>query len=151
MQDEKEIARINRFLCFVSPIVIAQVKMLLQAAGMDIEQEGHGLDTAFCIRSGGKEAKFFMYNLLLEIATIDRDEEPLRFDGRLCDFEYFLAKMTRLLHGKLWILLQILREEDMEAAIQNLSRNARQHERIRIWRFDDKRPASGPPKSVGAD
>jgi len=138
MQDEKEIARINRFLCFVSPIVIAQVKMLLQAAGMDIDQEGHGLDTAFCIRSGGKEAKFFMHNLLLEIATIDRDEEPLRFDENLRDFVFFAAKTARLVESKLNVLSHLFGQEDVDAAIENISQNAEQYERIRIWRFDGK-------------
>jgi len=138
MQDEKEITRINRFLCFVSPIVIAQVKMLLQAAGMDIEQEGHGLDTAFCIRSGGKEAKFFMHNLLLEIATIDRDEEPVRFDGRLCDFDYFLAKTAHLLQSKLRILVSLFEKDDFQQAIESICKDTKQYERIRIWRFDGR-------------
>jgi hypothetical protein len=110
--------------------------MLLQVAGMDIEQEGHGLDTAFCTRSGGKEAKFFMHNLLLEIATIDRDEEPLRFDENLRDLDYFAAKTARVVESKLNVLFHLLGQDDVEAAIENIAQDAKQYERVRIWRFD---------------
>lgn len=140
MQNQNEIAKINKFFGFVSPIVIAQLKMLLQAAGVHVGQEGHGLDTAFCIKSGGKEAKFYLHNLLLEIATIDRDEEPLRFDERLQDFDFFIAKTAHVVQSKLAVLFHLLGQEDVDAAIENISQNAKQYERIRIWRLDQKPP-----------
>jgi len=138
MQDQKEIAKINHFLSLLLPIVVDVIRTIFQSFGWQVEEEGCGLDLAFSIKSGEKELKFFMRNLLLEIATIDRDENTLRFDEELHDFDYFLAKTARLTQSKLQVLFHLLGEEDVDAAIENIIQIAKQYERIRIWRFDQK-------------
>jgi len=140
MQNQKEIAKINHFLSLVLPIVVDVVRTILQSFDCQIKEEGHGLDLAFSIKSGEKEIKFFMHNLLMEIATIDRDEDPLRFDENLWNFDFFLAKTVRLTQNKLQVLFHLLGEEDVDAAIENITQDAKQYERIRIWRFDQKKP-----------
>ena len=139
MQGRNETTRINKFLSTVSPIVIGQVKMILQSAGLHVEEKGHGSDLVFIIKSGEKEVSFSPYNLLLEIATIDRDEVSLRFDENLRDFSFFLDKTARIAQGKLKVLFHLLREEDVEKAIDNISQDATQYERIRIYRFNKKK------------
>jgi hypothetical protein len=136
MQNQNEIRRINHFIDFASPIVVTHVKMLLQAIGAEIQEQGHGLEMAFLIKSGKKELKFFLQNLFLEIATVDRDESPMRFDEMLHDFDYFLSKMTRLAQSKLRILFRLLAEDDVDKAIESIGQDAKLYERIRIWRFD---------------
>lgn len=136
MQDQMEIAKINAFLSLVSPIVVSVVRTILQTLNFDVEQEGTGPELAFSIKRDEKEAKFYLQNLLLEIATIDRDEEPLRFDENLRDFDYFLAKTSRTVASKLNVLFHLFGEQDMEAAIESIARDAKRYERIRIWRVD---------------
>ncbi|HUU16298.1 MAG TPA: hypothetical protein VMW72_04045 [Sedimentisphaerales bacterium] len=145
MQDQNEFTRINRFLRMVSPIVISQVKMILQSAGLQVEEKGSGSELIFIIKSGEKEIHFSPYNLLLEIASIDRDEMPLRFDENLEDFGFFLDKTARLTQSKLHILFKLLAEDDVEKAIDNISRDAEQYQRIRIWRFDQENPSPQRP------
>ncbi|MCX5637382.1 MAG: hypothetical protein NTX52_06785, partial [Planctomycetota bacterium] len=70
--------------------------------------------------------------------TIDRDAQPLMFDENLRDIDYFLAKMARLIQSKLNVLFQLLGQEDMDAAIESITKDSKQYERIRIWRFDNK-------------
>jgi hypothetical protein len=140
MQNQKEIAKINHFLSLVLPIVVDVARTILQSFDWQVKEEGHGLDLAFSIKSGEKEIKFFMYNLLMEIATIDRDEDPPRFDENLRDFDFFLAKTVRLTQSKLQVLFQLLKEENVDVAIENITQDAKQYERIRIWRFDQKKP-----------
>ena len=142
MQNQKEITQINNFLRFTAPLIISQVKMLLLSTGMEVKEEGRGADLAFVVKSGEKEIKFFLQNLLLEIATVDRDEKSLRFDKRLRDFDFFLAKSAQHIESKLRILFQVLSEDDIDVALENLSRCADQYERIRIWRFDKDKPTS---------
>ena len=151
MQDSEQNIKIAGFLRVALPVVADVVRTFLQALDWEVQEEGRGLDSAFTIELGEKKIKFFMHNLLLEIATVDRDENPLRFDEGLRDFDYFLAKTTRIVGGRLWILLQLVSQDDVEAAIEKLSRKAGQYERLRIWRFDDKGPASAPGKSAAAD
>ncbi|MHC4536924.1 MAG: hypothetical protein ACYS6K_23500 [Planctomycetota bacterium] len=138
MQDRNEISRINRFLHMASPIVIGQVKMILQSTGLQVEEKGSGSELVFIIKSGEKEIHFSPYNLLLEIASLDRDHVPLRFDENLQDFGFFLDKMARLTQSKLQILFKLLAEKDVEKAIDKISMDAEQYQRIRIWRFDQE-------------
>jgi len=132
MQNQNEIAKINYFLCVVSPIIVGHMKMLCQSTGAKVREQGRGLDLFLLIKYGKKKIKFFLHNLFLEIATVDRDDDPLRFDERLREFDFFLAKMTRLAQNKLKILFHLLLEEDVDAAIENISQNANEYERIRI-------------------
>jgi len=140
MQNQNETAKINHFLCVVSPIIVGHMKMLCQSTGAKVREQGRGLDLSLLIKSGKKKIKFFLHNLFMEIATIDRDDDPLRFDERLRDFNFFLAKMTRLAQNKLKILFHLLLEEDVDAAIEDIGRDAKQFERVRIWRFDQQKP-----------
>ena len=139
MQNQKEIERINHFLYLVSPVVAKVVERFLESSGCQIQQEGRGLELAFSIKKGKKEVKMYLQNLLLEIATVDRDEEPLRFDENLRDFDFFLTKTVRLTESKLKILFHLLGEDDVEAAIEKISLDAKQYERIRIWQIDQKK------------
>ena len=138
MQEQIETAKINRFLANVGPIVVEVTRAVLQVRGCEVEEEGSGLDLAFSIKSGQTELKFYLQNLLLEIVTVDRDQEPLRFDEGLRDFDYFMAKMARAINSKLCVLFHLLKEDDFETAIENVCKDAKNYERIRIWRFDEK-------------
>ena len=139
MNDLKEFERINRFLFFVSPMVVRSVKSQLQSTGMQVTQKGRGLGAAFSIKKNGREAKMYLQNLLLEIATVDRDQQPLRFDENLRDFDFFLAKTARLVESKLKVLFHLFTEEDVDTAIENIAKNGKQYERIRIWQIDQKK------------
>jgi len=139
MQDKKEIEKINRFLCMVIPVITEIVKTIFQSLDCEVNQRGHGLDLVFSIKYEEKVAEFYLHNLFLEIATIDRDEEPLRFDKGLRDFDYFLAKTACTVASKLNVLFHLFGEEDVDRAIENITRDAQQYQRIRIWRFDQNK------------
>jgi len=141
MQEPKEIAKINNFFSMVLPLVTELVGAILQSSGAEVKREGSGLDTAFSISCGEKGAKFFLHNLLLEIATLDRDEEPLQFDERLRDFDFFLAKTANAIQSKLRVLFHVLEKNDIKAAVESISRDAKLYERIRIWQFDQGKAA----------
>jgi len=105
-------------------------------AGTDVYKDDPlgGLDLTFSISAGEAQVKFFLHNLFLEIATVDRDEDPLRFDERLRDFDFFLCKTADLIQSKLRILLHLMEEEDIEAAVKKIQADAADYERVRIWR-----------------
>jgi hypothetical protein len=72
----------------------------------------------------------------MEIATVDRDENPIRFDENLRAFDYFLAKMARVIQSKLNVLFKLLAEENPDIALEKITQMAKDYERIRIWKFD---------------
>ena len=136
MQNQKEITRINSFLTLVLPAVVDVTKRILQSLDFQVIEKGQGLDKVFSIKAAEKEAEFHLHNLFLEIATVDRDEEPLRFDEKLQDFDYFMNKMIRNVESKLRILFHLFGEEDVEKAIENITKDAKLYDRIRILRID---------------
>jgi len=140
MQNLKDSVKINHFLEAVTPIVVDLVQAILKSTDWRIECKCKGLDTSFSIKAGDKETVFYLHNLLLEIASIDRDQNPTRFDERLRDFDYFIEKTIRLTESKLKILFQLFGNDDIDKAIENIEQTAGHYERIRILRFD-KNPA----------
>lgn len=138
MVDQTEIAKINHFLSLMSPLIKGLAKMLFQSAGVEVREEGSGPNPAFSLKAGETDAKFYFHNLFLEIATVDRDQRPLRFDERLADFDFLVDKVIHCVEGKLKIFLLLLEENDIDAALDRIAGEAKHYERIRIWKFDQK-------------
>ncbi len=143
MQEKSKTMEINVFLSLTGPAIVAQVKMILQSAGLKVRETGCGPDLTFILKSGHKEIEFCPHNLLMDIAAIDRNEVPVRFDTNLRDFEHFLTKKARVIESRLKVVFQFLTEDNMDVAVDNINRNAKKDERIRIWRFDRKKPGHG--------
>ena len=136
--------RIDAFLYVTTPIVTDIIKQIFQSTGCEVKRQGQGLDMVFSIKHIEKEIQFHMHNLLLEIATIDRDERRLRFDEKLLDFDYFVHKTNQCVDSKLKVLFELLFEDDFDKAKENIIRLGDNYERIRIWELEpDKKPASG--------
>jgi len=142
MTNSSEIAQINEFLSLMGPAIIAQVKMILQSAGLKVKEKGRGSDLTFTVKFDHKRVEFCPHNLLMDIATVDRKQKPLQFDKDLRDFDYFLAKKARFIESRLKVVFQFLTEENLDEAIDNINRNTKD-EWIRIWRFDTKESADG--------
>lgn len=140
MQNQNDSLTMARFLAAMSPVITETVKKALRSYGARVEEHGFGLGTILVIKSGKKRADFHLNNLFLEIATMDRDERPLRFDERLRDFDFFLSKTNQIVQSKLNVLAPILSEEDPEIAIEKIKELANQYERVRIWKFDQNKP-----------
>ena len=140
MDQQNDAQKITAFLVLVWPVVSQLVNAMLKALGWQVRQKGSGLNVIFDIESRGKRAEFHLYNLLLEIATIDRDEQPLRFDQHLNDFEFFLKKTSQLVQSKIAVLYQLLSEDDVDSALQKITDQARHYQRIRILRWDARKP-----------
>ena len=84
MQNQ-ELETIASFLSFVTPVVTELVTAALKSYRWQVKQEGQGLELVFLIKVDEKEIQFNLHNLLLEIATPDRDQQPLQFDEGLRD------------------------------------------------------------------
>ena len=136
MQNQTEIAKISRFLAVMSPVIAGLPRMLIEAAGMQIEEKGAGMELEYIVKSKDKQVTFYLHNLFLEVATIDRDEKPLRFDERLEDFDYLVDKVIRCTCSKLKVLFLLLGEKDPAAAVEKILQQADEYQRIQVWRFD---------------
>ncbi len=94
MQDRNE--KINHFLSDAIPIVVRTLTGILQSSGWQVEQKGCGLELVFILRQDEKEVGFYMHNLFMELATLDRTAQPMVFDEQLGDFNYFIANRPQV-------------------------------------------------------
>ena len=128
--------RISCFVAHVSPVIVGCVRAVLASHGLEVKEEGSGLDLALRIETPSGEVKFLLHNLLLEIATVDRDENPLRFDKRVLNRDFLTTKATAAIESKLRVLSCLLRKENLEEAVRDIEALAKDYERLRIWRID---------------
>ena len=128
--------RIEAFLQLTTIVVVDIVSKILQSTDCEVTRKGQGLDMVFSVKHGEKDVHVHMHNLLLEIATVDRDERYLRFDEKLISFDYFVHKTNQLIDSKLKIIFELLFEDDFDKARENIARLANDYERIRIWEID---------------
>ena len=133
--EETENIRIAQFLSATSDFIKGAVRKILMMAGCKIVEQGNGLNSCYEIRYKDNKACLFFRNLYLEIATKDRDVEPLEFDERLRDYEYFLSKTSHVIKSKLEILLKFLRSTDTEKTIDDIFKEF-SGERIIIEKVD---------------
>ena len=136
MNEKQDVEMIGQFLAFVTPFVVRCLTTFLESSGFLVRQEGSGLDLALCIETPGGEVKFLLHNLLLEIATVDRDENPLRFDDRLIERGFFAHKTAHAIDSKLRVLFCLLRKGSLDEAVRDIEALAKDYERVRIWRID---------------
>lgn len=141
MQTEQDITKIAGFLSMVGPAIIDSLELIFRDAGLNVQKKGSGLDTSFHIKVGEMEHVLCLHNLLLEVATIDRDETSLRFDEKLLDFSYFLIKLSNIVNGRLNILFTLLEHKgDIEKAVESIAATSANYERIRIIMIDPTKP-----------
>jgi hypothetical protein len=118
--------------------IVESISEYLTGIGSKVAMKGEGMDCLLRIEKGEKKIDFLLANTLLEIATIDRDDKPLRFDRKLLDGEYGNRKTIEVVQSKLAVLLPlIIDDDDGEVAIEKV-KNLKGYERIIILQIDPK-------------
>lgn len=136
-EDERQVAV---FLAFVGPALAEALSDYLQARGFEIVKIGEGIRQRFTVRNGVHEATLFLRNLFLEIATVDGHEEPLQFDTKLREFDYFTAKATHVVDSKIRLLARMLETENMDEVLEGLDT---EYGKVKILRIDKKGDGHG--------
>ena len=136
VNEKQELERIGQFLALVAPSTVRCLIAFLESNSLRVREEGSGLDLALRIETPDGEVQFFLHNLFLEIATVDRDQNPLRFDERLLEPGFFAGKTARVVESKLRLLSCLLRRKSFDEAVQDIEALAKDYERVRIWRID---------------
>lgn len=144
MSDEQ---KIWLFLQGSFPLIMAAVFTELIQMGIEfkIKDKRKGpyltLELTLPIEDGGTSI-LHVYNLCMEIVSVDRDEEPMRFDESILDEEKFISKMAQVIESKLRILRAIIEAGSLEGAQEIMEKFADEHggkyERLRFAIMDDK-------------
>jgi len=142
IQDCPETHKIADFLSANEQVITEIVKKLLIMCNCDVLTNGQGLELRFYLSFGETKAVFYFRNLFLEIATIDRDADPLQFDDKLHDYHYFMSKASFIIKSKLEILLRLLKSDDTDKTIDEIF-NEFNGERIIIEKIENRRRKNG--------
>ena len=135
MHNETE--RISKYINFISPFVCDITKTIVESCGWQVTENNIGVNIVFLIKADDRQAEFYLHNLLFEVATIDRDANPLFFDEKLEDFDYFLEKTLNIIQSKLKILCHIFCETDIDTALNKITKEAKSYQRVRIIKLDN--------------
>lgn len=119
-QDWLENHKIATFLSATAQAIEEIVSKLLAMCGCEVLASGQGLKLQYDVTYDGIKAVFYFRNLFLEIATVDRDAEPLQFDEKLRDYRYFVSKASFIIKSKLEILLKLLKSKDTDKTIDEI-------------------------------
>ena len=112
------------------------VKRMMEESGCSVKPEREGLQLCFQIEAGQLGAVFFFGNLYLEIVTKDRDAEPLEFDRRLEDFDFFARKVAVAVRGKVAVLQKVLKKGNLEQKMDEVWKLASDYQRLKILKLD---------------
>lgn len=125
---------------FSSSIVHECVEQILESKGFSYEKRKKGWEEFYEIKAKDKsdvKVEFFLHNLYLEIATKDRDLEPLEWDSRLLDFSFFRKKIADVISSKIRPLLIAFSTDDAKKLDERLTKLAKNEGfRMRMWRWD---------------
>jgi len=119
-QDCTDINKVAAFLSATEKVIAEIVRQLLVRFGCNVSAKGQGLELQYDVLCSDMKATLYFRNLYLEIATIDRDADPLQFDEKLSDYSYFLSKASFIIRSKLEILLKLLKSEDVNKTIDEI-------------------------------
>ena len=119
-EDCTDTNKVATFLSATGKVIAEIVRLLLVRFGCEVLANGQGLELQYNVACGDMKATLYFRNLYLEIATIDRDAEPLQFDEKLSDYSYFLSKASFVIRSKLEILLKLLKSDDVNKTIDEI-------------------------------
>jgi len=119
-QDCTDTNKVAAFLSATEKVIAEIVRQLLVRFDCKVSVKGQGLELQYDVACGDMKATLFFRNLYLEIATLDRDAEPLQFDEKLSDYTYFLSKASFIIRSKLEILLKLLKSDDINRTIDDI-------------------------------
>jgi len=123
-----EYDKIDQCLKKAAPLALKLLEAAFTDNNIDFTLTGTGLDMKYELSKGKFGSSMFMRNLLLEIATVDRDTEPLRYDYRLDDMEFLFRRIVETVGSKLAVLLPVMNGK----GIKSVRKLAPNYERLKI-------------------
>ena len=102
-----------------------------------------GIELGYLLVAGDNRFDFRLGNALKELLSIDRDEQPMRFDFDLKDIERGMEKLERIVVGRLELLRTMLESKDKEEFKQRMEGLGRYFDRMRFWYSDEEEEKGG--------
>ena len=105
--------------------------------------EDGGIELGYLLVAGDNRFDFRLGNALKELLSIDRDEQPMRFDFKLKDMDKGMAKLETILVGRLELLRAMIESKDKEEFKRRMEELGRYFDKIRFWYSDEDEEEGG--------
>jgi len=140
IQKMPERDKIRAFLFTFGPMIEKVIETAVQQSGYEFTSKGKALNKVLHIHKPGSdlEGELHLYNMYMEIVTVDRDATPLVFDKDIIDEHAFAEKVADIIKGRLLIISNVETEAkepgdiDMNRVVRKTYETGR-FERIRGW------------------
>jgi hypothetical protein len=134
--DSEDYRMISHVTEIAAPKVTAYIREQYRAEGLVSQEEGQGPDTTITVTRNGNTSVYILWNTLIEIASIDIDDVPLRFDEGLWDYYYFVKKMKEVVEIRIRVILGSLNAKNSDDLREHLKKcyETGDYERICRWR-----------------
>jgi hypothetical protein len=93
-------------------------------------------DPGLVVESGGRRFELQLGNAFKEFLTIDREEDPLRFDWKITDPDQAADKLAGILAGRVELARAFIESETPAELKKRVEKLGNQFQKIRFWRID---------------
>ena len=100
-------------------------------------------DPGYVVESGGRRFELQLGNAFKEFLTIDREEDPLRFDWKITDPDQAVDKLAGILAGRVELARAFIESETPEELKKRVEELGNQFQKVRFWRIDESQKGGG--------
>jgi hypothetical protein len=146
-QEEIGEARVATLLYL--PQMLNLYEQALMELGVTIVEKFHYktddgfFDPGYVVESGGRRFELQLGNAFKEFLSIDREEDPLRFDWKITDPEQAADKLAGILAGRVELARAFIESETPEELKKRVEELGNQFQKIRFWRIDESQKGGG--------
>lgn len=130
---------IGKFLEIFGDVLIELTKYKIAKFGYNVEITGKYLDTILIISKKDSKVdrmELHIHNMFMEIFTMDRDENPLRFDYGVIDYDYFEKKYEDIINSRVSMIDTMMKSDSKNLKENVINKHSKDMERINIIEID---------------
>ena len=152
-QNKEETKEAEAALLIYLPQMLWQFEKGLKMIGATIlkklahHYDDGGIELGYLLVAGDNRFDFRLGNALKELLSIDRDEQPMRFDYQLKDMDAGMQKLENIVVGRLELLRTMIESKDKEEFKRRMEGLGRYFDRMRFWYEDEEEEKGGAHES----
>ena len=100
-------------------------------------------DPGYVVESNGRRFELQLGNAFKEFLSIDREENPLRFDWKINDPDQAADKLAGILAGRVELAKAFIECKTPEEWKKRVEELGKQFQKIRFWQIDESEKGGG--------
>ena len=141
-RNQEEIGEARVATLLYLPQMLKLYEQALKELGLTILEKFHYktadgfFDPGYVVESGGRKFELHLGNAFKEFLSVDREENPLRFDWDIKDPDRADDKLAGILAGRVEVVRAFIECKTLEEWQKRLDKLGKQFQKIRFWHID---------------